>query len=567
VVVSVRAAFAAGRGAGRLGRPGGGDDGDRDSLVVSARRGSRGVLPAEAVVDLEQHLLLALGQALVGEQGVDHEAVALALLEDAGLHVQRLGRDAQRLGDLLQDLGARLAQAALDLAEVGVADTRELGQLPQRDLAAVALLADVVAEGADVGDAGARGRDGRDRALELLLRGALHDPGRRYAGVLATASASASRAGEVRHAPDRRDGASGMRPARGGVEHACQPRPASRPRASRSTRRAKARQAAERAGAAQAGRKPAASPPPSRRAPPSAAPVPLPARPPARPTRAPYRDDEPRVPTLSRAAKAAWVKEHRPVLPLRHRGPRTAVLHLGPTNSGKTHDSVLALAAAGEGVYAAPLRQLAHEAYARLTTLLGPGQVGLSTGEEEIDPGAPIVCCTVDKAPRPRAPARARRGPTGSWTRRAGHHWTRLALTGAYEHVHVISAAEAAPALTGLLTDAEDLEVVEHRRLSALHEVGAVRGQDVEPGTLVVAFSRKAVYAVAGALSRWHAGRVGVLYGALPPATRRAVIDSFTRGELDVLVTTDVIGTASTSRPPRCCSPRPRSTTARAAVR
>ena len=42
---------------------------------------------------------------------------------------------------------------------------------------------------------------------------------------------------------------------------------------------------------------------------------------------------------------------------------------------------------------------LAHEAYARLSAQLPPGTVGLSTGEEEIDPDAPIVCCTVEKAP------------------------------------------------------------------------------------------------------------------------------------------------------------------------
>jgi ATP-dependent RNA helicase SUPV3L1/SUV3 len=58
----------------------------------------------------------------------------------------------------------------------------------------------------------------------------------------------------------------------------------------------------------------------------------------------------------------------------------------------------------------------------------------------------------------------------------------------------------------------------------------------------VVAFSRKTVYAVARTLAVTHPRRVGVLYGALPPATRRAVIADFARGRLDVLVTTDVIG-------------------------
>src|SRR5674476_525934 len=54
-----------------------------------------------------------------------------ALIEDAGADVEGLSRDAQGLGQGLQDLGARLLQAALNLGDVGVADPRDLGQLPQ----------------------------------------------------------------------------------------------------------------------------------------------------------------------------------------------------------------------------------------------------------------------------------------------------------------------------------------------------------------------------------------------------------------------------------------------------
>ena len=52
-------------------------------------------------------------------------------LEDPGLHVERLGGDAQRLGDLLEDLGRGPAQSPLDLAQVGVGDPGQLGQAPQ----------------------------------------------------------------------------------------------------------------------------------------------------------------------------------------------------------------------------------------------------------------------------------------------------------------------------------------------------------------------------------------------------------------------------------------------------
>ncbi|RBY87790.1 helicase-related protein [Blastococcus sp. TF02A-30] len=243
-----------------------------------------------------------------------------------------------------------------------------------------------------------------------------------------------------------------------------------------------------------------------------------------------------------RRAQQSWVESAAPTLPTRETAPAEVYFHLGPTNSGKTYESLQALARTGSGVYAAPLRQLAHEAYAKLSAQLPAGTVGLSTGEEEIDPFAPIVCCTVEKAPL--------RGELlvldeSHWVADPdrGHHWARLLLTGEYREMHLISAAEAYLLLKPLVSDAERITVVNHKRLSRLDVLPApVRTNAVRPQTLVVAFSRKAVYAAAAELDRHRPGKVGVLYGALPPATRREVIDKFTSGEHEVLVTTDVIG-------------------------
>jgi ATP-dependent RNA helicase SUPV3L1/SUV3 len=58
----------------------------------------------------------------------------------------------------------------------------------------------------------------------------------------------------------------------------------------------------------------------------------------------------------------------------------------------------------------------------------------------------------------------------------------------------------------------------------------------------VVAFSRKAVLALAGEVNRLHPGRVAVLYGAMPLASRREEIDRFLGGAADVCVATDVLG-------------------------
>ncbi|MGY2066059.1 helicase-related protein [Blastococcus sp. SYSU DS0619] len=257
-------------------------------------------------------------------------------------------------------------------------------------------------------------------------------------------------------------------------------------------------------------------------------------RPEGRPDRAAAREE--------RRAQESWVEGAAPALPIRTTRPAEVVFHLGPTNSGKTYESLQALAANGSGVYAAPLRQLAHEAYAKLSAGLPPGTVGLSTGEEEIDPFAPIVCCTVEKAPM--------RGDLlvldeSHWIADPdrGHHWARLLLTGEYREMHLISAAEAYLLLKPLVSDAEHVTVVNHKRLSRLDVLRTpVRPADVRPQTLVVAFSRKTVYAAAAELDQHRPGKVGVLYGALPPATRREVIERFTQGEVDVLVTTDVIG-------------------------
>ena len=87
------------------------------------------------------------------------------------------------------------------------------------------------------------------------------------------------------------------------------------------------------------------------------------------------------------------------LLPLRTTPLLKVEVFLGPTNSGKTHRALEYLKQRGVGVYAAPLRMLALEAYERLSEQTGRSQVGLVTGEERINEHAPIICCTVEMAP------------------------------------------------------------------------------------------------------------------------------------------------------------------------
>ena len=225
-------------------------------------------------------------------------------------------------------------------------------------------------------------------------------------------------------------------------------------------------------------------------------------------------------------------------LPERRQPPESVVAHLGPTNSGKTHDALAFLAEHGRGVYAGPLRMLAQEAHRRLAALLGDERVGLVTGEERVNDMAPILCCTVEMAP---ASGDVLVLDEIQWAddEERGAAWTELLLAGAYRHVRLLGALDALPLVRRAFPDAE-LRV--HERKLPLEFVGARQLRALTPGTVVVAFSRKAVLALAGEINRLHPERVVVLYGAMPLASRRAEIDRFLAGAAKVCVATDVLG-------------------------
>jgi len=225
-------------------------------------------------------------------------------------------------------------------------------------------------------------------------------------------------------------------------------------------------------------------------------------------------------------------------LPERATVPETVIAHLGPTNSGKTHDALRFLVENGRGVYAAPLRMLAQEAHRRLTAELGEGAVGLVTGEERVDQDAPIVCCTAEMAPL--------RGETlvldeVQWAEdeERGSAWTRLMLGGEYRHILLLGAVEALPLVRNAFPDA-DVRFFE--RKAPLDWVGRRGIAGLSPGTVVVAFSRRAVIGLAGELNQYHPGRVAALYGAMPLASRREEIDRFLSGAAAVCAATDVLG-------------------------
>ena len=89
------------------------------------------VLGLERCVNLKQRRALALGDRAISGDGCRDGVISRALREDAGLHVQGLGGDAKALSNTAENLGTGLAQATLDLTEVGVGDISSLRELAQ----------------------------------------------------------------------------------------------------------------------------------------------------------------------------------------------------------------------------------------------------------------------------------------------------------------------------------------------------------------------------------------------------------------------------------------------------
>jgi ATP-dependent RNA helicase SUPV3L1/SUV3 len=225
-------------------------------------------------------------------------------------------------------------------------------------------------------------------------------------------------------------------------------------------------------------------------------------------------------------------------LPTRTTPPERVVAHLGPTNSGKTYAALEELVAAGRGVYAGPLRMLAQEAQRRLGERLGHENVGLVTGEERVNERAPVICSTVEMAPQAGELLVLDEVQWADDDER-GSAWTRLLLAGEYRQILLLGALDALPLVERAFPQAE-LRVFE--RKLPLEWVGERTLRSLTRGTVVVAFSRRAVLALAGEVNRTHAGRVAVLYGAMPLASRREEIERFLSGAADVCVATDVLG-------------------------
>jgi ATP-dependent RNA helicase SUPV3L1/SUV3 len=228
--------------------------------------------------------------------------------------------------------------------------------------------------------------------------------------------------------------------------------------------------------------------------------------------------------------------------------PRKFVALLGPTNSGKTHKAMEALAKAGSGVYLAPLRLLALENYERLLEVTQHGKplaVSLVTGEERrLAEGATHVASTVEMLDTRTAVDVAVIDEIQMLADRdRGAAWTAAVCGAPARTVYLVGAPEARRAVEALAERLEcPLEVHVMKRKGPLAmEPGPVRKvKNLRPGDALIAFSRRDVLMWRDMVAEMGHS-VATVYGNLSPEVRRAQAQRFRDGEADIVVGTDAI--------------------------
>ena len=233
------------------------------------------------------------------------------------------------------------------------------------------------------------------------------------------------------------------------------------------------------------------------------------------------------------------------LFPLARQKKRSFILHIGPTNSGKSYDALNELKTAQSGIYLAPLRLLAYEKFEELNEDGCP--CSLKTGEEEIGiPFSRVQSSTIEvlnfETEYDIAVIDEAQMITDS---QRGSAWTFALLGVRADTVHVCLAPEAETVVKNVIAACGDsYEVVRHERLVPLvfdDRISSDFTKEARRGTAFIVFSRKDVHAVAGELQR-KGHKCSVIYGALPYDVRRNEVKRYVNGETDIVVATDAIG-------------------------
>lgn len=242
--------------------------------------------------------------------------------------------------------------------------------------------------------------------------------------------------------------------------------------------------------------------------------------------------------------------------PTTRRLTREIHLHVGPTNSGKTHGALVRLMKARTGLYAGPLRLLAHEIWYRINAgqvapdlgsrecnlltgdevRLGDGFVGLTSCTVEMLPAEqPVEVAVIDEIQMIADPSR-------------GQAWTNALLGVAAKEIHLCGEASVVPLVKKISEACGDVvHVHEYQRLTPLKVADKTLENDfsrIKRGDCLVAFSRSRIFDIKRMVEEQTGLQCAIVYGGLPPETRaeQARLFNDPGSGYDVMVASDAIG-------------------------
>lgn len=229
---------------------------------------------------------------------------------------------------------------------------------------------------------------------------------------------------------------------------------------------------------------------------------------------------------------------------------RKVHLHVGPTNSGKTFHALQRLEQAQSGLYAGPLRLLAHEVYSRLNAKGNP--CSLITGEERRFPEGPtptMSSCTVEMVPLNTEVEVAVIDEIQMISDGfRGWAWTQAFLGVKAREIHICGELRTIPLIQNLCKLlGDELTIHRYERLTPLECMGkSLNGKldRLQKGDCIILFSRVAIHAMKKEVERATGKRCAVVYGSLPPETRaqQAALFNDPDNEYDYLVASDAVG-------------------------
>lgn len=240
---------------------------------------------------------------------------------------------------------------------------------------------------------------------------------------------------------------------------------------------------------------------------------------------------------------AEWYPEARKM-------KRKIIMHVGPTNSGKTYNSLKQLSKSKTGYYAGPLRLLAREIYEKFNNegvhcnLITGEEVipsmdefgkisGISSGTIEMIPlNKKMDLCIIDEIQMISDPQR-------------GNAWTNAVLGVQAKEIHLCGEESAVPLIQKMCDiTGDEVEIKKFERLGKLtvEKTHLKSVKELRKGDCLISFSKKSIIELKCKIEQETKLKVAVVYGALPPEIRSVQANGFNNGDFDVLVASDAVG-------------------------